>query len=446
MNERLEILQNILPTGLISESISSLAATLGYKSRATLYRIMDGRASTNAVNEFYRKVETTLFLSEDTLYNINSTIDNVVRLNRLLKSDMDLDNYSSFDILKAFISHDYSIFSDNFKSNELPGLQRSERTDPDAFFTMLAYFYFKSLRVDFYEGGKTHRERCAEIMEPIGRQLMELYPANGIAAETVYIYSRSDILNAEAPILWNFITTLATLLQYYGTPDIGNIVARNMFLVPFLSDRTYWRADSHSGLILMRAVKHNVPGSGYYDIFMTETGTGKVESIGVITFLSDEILSYRDKLSCNSQLGMYQIDEGNLIFIWESEDESPSGLGTHWKRQSLQYSQSLRDLNKHLSDNQLNEAALRADGYKSLPGYSVVNVNLSRSGVRLSLSNGHIYEISYSTAPFLEYILPSNDVIIAKQISNGEIFVSWPQLMHCIPLRLFTRLKPISNS
>lgn len=443
--ERLKILQNILPSGLIAESMSSLAAILGYKSRATLYRILDGSASTNAINDFYRRVETSLFLSEDTLHNINATIENATRLNKLLKWAPGANKSDGFDVLKAFISHDYTIFTDEFRNSELSVLQRLERTDPNAFFSMLAYFYFKSLRIDFHEGYKSYKERCAEILESIGRQLMELYPANGIAASTIYIYSRSEILNAEAPILWNFITTLATLLQYYGTPDIGNLIARDMLLVPFLSDRTYWRTNSQSNVILMREVKHNMPGSGYYDIFITDTNTGIVKSIGVITFLSEEIVSYRDKYSTISKLGMYQIDEDKLVFSWEKEDETPSGLGNHWKYQPLQHSQSLRDLDKYISNNKLNEAALRADGYKLLPEYSVINVILSRTGVRLSLANGQIYEISYTTAPFLEYIRPSNDVIIAEQINKGEIFVSWPQLMHCIPLRLFTPIKSTQN-
>lgn len=442
MEDRLEILQNILPTAFLAESISSLAITLGYKSRATLYRIMDGSASIKAVNEFYRKIETTLSLSADTLYDINSTISNVAKLNRLVKVEMEASkNISTFEVLKAFIFHNYSIFSDEFKNNELSGLQRLEKTDPNAFFTMLAYFYFKSLRIDFYETGKNHKQRCAEIIEPLGEKLIELYPANGIAAENVYIYSRSEILNAEAPILWSFITTLGTILQYFGTPDIGNIIAKDMLLAPFLYDRTYWRAKDQSELILIRAVKHNVPGSGYYDIFITEPHTGKIESIGAMTFLSDEIIGYRDKLTGSSKLGLYQVDDESLGFGWENEAACPALFEHHWKRLSPEKSRQLRELDRSLSDDRLNEAALRADGYKSLPEYSVVNVNMSRSGVRLFLINGSVYEIAYSMAPFLEYIRPSNNVIITEQISNGEIFVSWPQLMHCIPLRLFTQIK-----
>lgn len=442
MEEKLEILQNIMHTALISESISSLAATLGYKSRATLYRILDGSASSNAVNDFYRKVETTLFLSGETLSNISSTINNVSRLNRILKSESnDFKTFTTFDVVKAFISHDYSIFSDEFKREELPGLQRWEKIEPDAFFAMLAYFYFKSLRINFYEGGKNHKQRCAELLEPIGEKLIELYPANAVAAESVYIYSRSDLLNVEASILWNFITSLATMLQYFGTPDLGNIIAKNKLLVPFLYDRTYWRGNDQSELILIRAVRHNIPGSGYYDIFMIEPDSGKVENISTMTFLSDMIVCYRDKLSGNTKLAIYQIDDEFLGFEWENEDACPSLFEHHWKALSLQTSWQLRELNSHLSDEVLNEAALRADGYMSLPGYSVVNVNMSRSGVRLFLINGCIYEIAYSVAPFLEYIRPSNIVIIAEQMSNGEIFVSWPQLMHCIPLRLFTRIK-----
>ena len=442
MEEKLEILQTILPTTLISPSISSLAATLGYKSRATLYRILDGSTSSNAVNDFYSKVETTLFLSEETLYNISVTINNVARLNRVLKAETeDFKTISTFDVVKAFIFHDYSIFSDKFKSEELPGLQRGEQTQPDAFFSMLAYFYFKSLRIDFYEVGKNHRQRCAAIIEPLGEKLIELYPANGIAAQSVFIYSRSDILNAETPILWNCITTLATILQYYGTPDIGNITAKDMLLAPFLYGRTYWRAKDQSKLILIRAVKHNVPGSGYYDIFTTEPDTGKIESIGAMTFLSDVIVSYRDRLTGRSKLGLYQVDDESLGFEWENEAACPSMFEHHWKRLSPENSRQLRELDRSLSDDRLNEAALLADGYKSLPGYSVVNVNMSRSGVRLYLINGCEYEIAYSVAPFLEYIRPSNIVIITERISDGEIFVSWPQLMHCIPLRLFSRIK-----
>lgn len=446
MKERLEIVQKILPTGLIAESISSMAVSLGYRSRATLYRIMDGSASTNAVNEFYRKVESTLFLSEETLYNINSTIENAAMLNRLLKSETDdFKNITVFDVLKAFISHDYSIFSDKFKSEALPGLRRLEITDPNVFFTMLSYSYFKSLRMNFYESGKPYRERCAEIMEPLGEKLMELYPANGIAALTVYVYSRSEILNAEAPILWNFITTLANLLQFYATPDIGSVVAKDMHLVPSFSDRSYWSGNNRSRLMLMRAVKHNIPGSGYYDVFTVAADNGKVESVGVITFLSDEVVSYRDKRTGISQLGMVEIDEGNLFFSWENGKESPWGADDHWTRRRLEHSQSLRMLDGGLSDGRLNEAALLSDGFRSLRDCSVSDVVLSRSGVRLSLTDGRVYEISYSVAPFLEYIRPTNDVIVAEQISNGEVFVSWPQMMHCIPLRLFCQINPAST-
>lgn len=435
------ILPSILSSGLLSESISSLAHALGYKSRATLYRIMDGSASTKAINEFCNKLEATLFLSEDTLYNIFTAIENTGKLKRLLKAEpKDLTN-AAFEVLKAFIMHDYAVFSKDFRKEGLLGLQQLEHADSEAFFLMLAFYYFKSLNVNFYNSGETHTERCAQIIEPLGEQLIELYPANGIAAAAVYTY-KSSLFDSEAPVLWNCITTLASILQMYGTPDISRIVAKDMFLVPFLSNRTYLKSDNRSDLMLMRAIQHNIPGSGFYDIFKINPDSGKVRSIGVITFLSDEIFSYRDKETGDTHLGVFELEDGYLGFIWANNMDSPSWMSKHWRIQTSETSLSLREMDKRLSDNILNEAAMLADGHKLLTNKIIVNVNMSRTGVRLSMTDGSIYKITYKAAPFLEYILPTNDVILGQRLSDGEIFVSWPQLMHCIPLRLFKQIRP----
>ncbi|MDE6555565.1 MAG: hypothetical protein K2K55_01215 [Duncaniella sp.] len=433
-----EILRSVLPTDLIAPTLSVLASQLGFKGRSTLYRIVRGEASDNSVGNVCCRLASVFGLTPDNLEDMVVTVSNTSLFSTLMKEETEnFRKFSPTDIIMAFVDHDYSWFSKEFRLRQLDGIRRLEQTDPEAFFAMLAYFYFKSLHTDFYAGPKSHKDRCAAIMEPLGRRLMKKYPANGVAAFSVTAYSRS-IFNQEKPILWNLVGSLAVMLRYYATPELGKQIVREMWLLGALADRTYWTVRSTDALILLSAEKLKIAGSGYYEVFLIEKERRTVQNVGTISFLGDSVMSYRDKCRPDVIMSMYDFDDGTLTFGWSDDTEAPVLLSGRWERLPTEYSESLREIDRSISDEKLLQAVLKAEGFESIEGAKVRNVRMSRTDMEITLQNDVSYRIPYADAPFLEFVSPNDEVFLARRIVDSEVFIFWPQLMHAIPLSCFS--------
>ncbi|MDE6339995.1 MAG: hypothetical protein K2K97_09450 [Muribaculaceae bacterium] len=431
-----EILRLVIPSDLLAESLGELACMLGYKGRSTLYRIINGNASNRAIASVCHKLKDTLFIDEDSLKCMYATIVNTNQLVKIVKPFMlPKGEYSVGDIIDSFLLMDFSLFPDDFKSSFLDGLLNLEHEDPEAYYTMLAYFYYINSDVDYYIKGKTHLNRCDRAIKLLGERYLNKFPENELVASIVDSYSKSELFNGEPPILWSLIRTISTLLQMASRPI--ETMENNIRFRAILNNREYWEGEDKSCLILTVAVPAFNANMKHYDVFRIVRENNSISYIGTIFFLSEEILSFSQK---SSMLGIYEFDGNEIRLIWENPNDDPTTMGNKWQLLKKSHSQSLRMIDRSISEELLYNEKLKGQGWSEKIGYKVMDVIISRENLIINLLNGKSFSIPIYKAPFLRKIRPDFIIMIYERKADNMTFVCWPQIMHSLPLSLFKEM------
>lgn len=318
-----EILQSVLSSQLLAESLGELADKLGYKGRSTLYRIINGDASERAVTGICQKLNDRLFLDEESLGCMNVAIINAAQFGKIVRPYIKPKGpHPTCEVVGAFVSKDFTMFPDDFRHAYLDELLNLERTDPDAFYTMLAYFYYNTSGLDYYVRGESHRERSARILEALGEMFIRRYPENSLGIGFVYSYSKSEVLNGEAPILWSLIKTLATTLRMFGQPI--ETLERDIRFLSLLDKREYWEGSDRDALLLTSAATDFKSGQYRYEIFRIERDSRRIAYVGYFCFLSEEIVSFYSVARSAAMLGVYEFDGQKLCLTWEDPKDDPT--------------------------------------------------------------------------------------------------------------------------
>ncbi len=438
-------LQSVLDTQLLAKSRLDLAKKLG-TGRCIFYRIVQGKASESAVENLLSILQERLYVDIHTLEQMEAAINNTAKFTKLVKEGWNSNlQESPYEVILAFIAHDYSHFSSQFRDGDLQQILTLERTDPRAFFNMLAYFYITSSRIQFYKNIKTksHKERCAGVIEPLGKRLMSIYPSNGFGAGIAYAYSRSDVYNSEAQTLWSLIGRISSMFQAFASPIDTADEDCNYMLLPGLSIRSYWIGKNNDNIILVWLQPGKNPATGHYEVFCIDRQSGSPKGIASLFFINGEIISAFIKERDNSQLGTYRMDADTLSFQWEKSDDDPLHVGNTLTLLSLDASQSLRELDRALTDDALMREMARSEGLDYDFAMQPKDVVISRKKFSMTLNNGRSYSIDIDFAPFLRKLTPNEPLMICRQFSDNRIFAIWPQIHQSIPLNLFNSAQPI---
>ena len=433
-----EILKTVLSTNLLAESLGDLANKLGYRGRSTLYRLINGNASERAISGFCKKLEETLLIDEESLNSMRITIINTGTFHRLLKPYIKpIGSHTVYDFVDAFISMNFEKLPEDFRRQNLEELLDLERSDHDAFYNMLAYFYYKYSNVDYYIKGASHRERSAKVLKSLCEKFIRQYPENDLAANSVFLYSKSEILNGEVPILWSLIRTLASVLQMYARPV--EILERDIKTLRLSNEREYWESNDDKSVILTYAI-HNLSPRGYnYDTYKISRESGDIDYLGCLSFLSDDILSFFSASQKTSKLGVFEFDGRELSMEWEKANDDPTTAGNKWTLVDKKNSQSLRNLDRSIDEESLFIEKLKSQGWRDMEEYHVVDVIISRETLVLKLRNRRSLSISINEVPFLQKLKPEYLVLICERESDNIPFVCWPQILHSLPMCYFEK-------
>lgn len=440
MGNLIEALKIVLSTELLAKSDSELAKRLGYNGRTPIKRIKDDEAGWKCIANFCARLNDELFVSEETLFRMASIVLSTSEFCQLIKGHCDhKDPDFSFKVLLAFISHDFSFFDQEFRDTTLNDILQIERSDPEALYIVLSYFYIKSTHLVFYKGKASHQERCASLLEPLGHRFIELYPENGLAAASVYAYSISKIYSSESQTLWSLLTSMANMLRFFAHPVDTLRTEPDIRRLSGISDRSYWQGKNPDEVILTWYMSGSRATNGHYEVIKIHRDSGHMEDTASLTFLSDEILSVFSKPDSNSELGVYSWDGNSITFSWEKEDADPTRAGNSWTLLKLDNSQSLRILNRRLDDESIMQEVMRSEGFESDCRLQIADVVISREKYTLEMKTGQRYTLYVSEFPFLRSITPSELVLICHHIKEDTYYAIWPSIKHSIPLYLFTK-------
>ena len=443
LEAQLQTLQKVLPTQLLAPSMSALASTLGYSGRNSFYRILQGKAGPDAIKNLLDRLDTHLHIDATALLRIEAAIDNASELNRLIRPEFNQD-YSEwqYQALLAFIADHYDYFSPDFRNGDLQTILRFRHSNPRGFYSMLAWFYINSLSSNFYKRNKTHRERCAAIIEPLGNRLKEIFPGNGLGLIAAYAYSRSEIYNAESQTLWSLVESMAAMLEAFASPVETVDKDGRYRLIPGFTARTYWHGTDPDKVLLLWLRPGRETATGHYELFSVNRASAATECLASIYILSEEIASVFTKHDSNTRMALYSYMDDILSFLWEDPEADPIQTGNKWSRLSTDRSRSLRELDRSITDDALTREMARSEGFDYDFALQPSDVVISRSKLTLYLNDGSRYSCPVDSAPFFRLLTPEEPLMICRTLAEGRLFAIWPEIRQSIPLDLMTTINP----
>lgn len=435
----LQTLQRVLPTQLLAPSMSALAATLGYSGRNSFYRIIKGEAGPDSISNLLQRLEVHLHADIPALLRMEAAISNAADFRRLISPEFHMDYPDwQYQALLAFIAGHYDYFSPHFKNGDLQTILRLRLSDPHAFYNMLALFYINSLPYGFYKRNKTHRERCAAILEPLGNRLKDIFPGNGLGLTSAYAYSLSEIYNAESRTLWSLVESMAIMLEAFASP-VKTVEKDGRYrLLPGLSERSYWQGADSDKVLLLWLRRSRELATGHYELFSIDRVSGAPQCLASIYLLSEEIASVFTKRDSNTRMAVYTYIDAILSFQWEDPDGDPMQTGNKWSLLSTAASQSLRELDRSLTDDTLIREMARSEGFDYDFALQPADVMISRSKLTLHLKDGSRHSCSIDSAPFIRSLTPEEPLMVCRTLTDGRVFAIWPEIRQSIPLDLMT--------
>lgn len=428
-------LQTVLPTQLLAPSMSALASALGYSGRNSFYRIIKGEAGPDSISNLLKRLEANLNTDFTALQRMEAAINNASEFRRLIRPEFRQDYPEwQYQAILAFIVGEYDYFSPEFQNGDLQTILRFRRSDPGAFYNMLAWFYIKELEPRFYDRRKTHSERCAAILEPLGDRLCDIFPGNGLGLTAAYAYSLSEIYNAEPQTLWSLVESMAVTLEAFSSP-VGTADKDGRYrLIPGFTSRTFWQGKDIDKVLLLWLRPGREPATGHYELFSIDRPTGKTECLASIFILSEEIASVFTKHDSNTRMTVYDHSHDTLSFQWEDPEGDPMQTGNRWTRLSTATSQTLRELDRKLTDDTLIREMVMAEGFDYDFALQPADIILSRRKLTLIFKDDSSLSFPIDSAPFLKNLTPGEPMMVCRQLTDGRLFAIWPEIRQSIPL------------
>lgn len=435
-----EIISNVLASEMLAPSSSTLAYTLGYTGKASLYRLMKGTAGENAISHFCKALDEKLGISTTSLYTMDTTIYNASLLLRLMKEEIDT-SYKDwpYHVVLAFINHDFEGFSPSFKATHLNQLLSLEKNNKDGFFKMLFYFYIRATNIKFYRKDIPPKQQCAAILEELGGRLLEIFPENLSARTLTYIYSSSTIYDSMPSVLWNLVISGGAMLEAFANPQCYNEVQQETYILPYSEQRNYWSARDDSELLLAVLIKEGSEFSGYYLTFKVDRETCEIKPLGLLQFLNEEFMMWRKSGEQSLKVGKYSFSDDILQFHWDDSDQDPTGAGNRWHRLYKKNSQRLREIDKSIYDDIIAETWFGGEGIKLMPEYRIEEMTVTNERIYIDLANGERYSIRRSEYPFLRHVSPDELALIFTDLSDGKTYIQWALLNHRLPFSCFKK-------
>lgn len=436
MENLVKALQIVLSTCLIARTDSDLAAILGYKGkgRTTIDRIRHNMVGRTALANFCIRLSNVLNITEETILKMAYVVSSTSEFSQIIKNHFDRDDPDSpFKVLYSFISHDFSFFDKEFQEITVNDILSVEHREPKVFYQVLSYFYIKASGIDFYKKNITHNERCSSIIESLGQRLIMLYPENGLATASVYGYSISKIHDKESPTLWSLIEAMSVMLRFFAHP-IDTLKSESAIRrLTGIGGRAYWKGKDPEDVILTWYIPGSLSTNGHYEVLKINRETYRLENTASLTLIGYNKVSIFSKPGAASEFGTYSWDGIKLRFKWNRGNDDLTHVGNSWELQLLNNSQSLRHLDRHISDADIMQEILRSEGFESEISLQLSDVILSRGKCTLAMKSSQRYSVDISEFRFLKSITPADPIIICRLKKDDTIYVIWPTLQQAIP-------------
>ena len=144
IQKKQDALQLLINGCVFAPSASALAKRLGYKGKTSIYRIQQGEASANAIEEAWDKVMAFVDSVDEQLFAVSRAVGYCRNFKRAVKGEgreiapEERHHWVLIGVMKG----DGERFSERFQREVWPEMKDLRREDTEAFWMMMALYYF----------------------------------------------------------------------------------------------------------------------------------------------------------------------------------------------------------------------------------------------------------------------------------------------------------------
>lgn len=456
MNEKLEILQIIIDGRAFAPSSSALAKELGYKGKMSIYRIVSGEAGSSSIDEVWDRIKDHYGLSDEDLYSLARVFCGRKVFYDYLVAEMNKSHPQWVEnMIVGMICDSYDYCSPAFQKDVAPALSDLRKEEPDVFWGITVLVYIRAKGITLY--GRNSVSVFSDIYDSLASLLGFVFPEKYDATLVVRnIKAVCNMIN-----LWSLIYSCVLMFRHYTEYDFRYTVSKIATLFDW-GKRSYWivpGTEYKPGVELWIMVEQcmGTSSNGFYLAIRLQTGKNTEEFFmkGSYLFLffaldNDDlpVLQIKDESDFSYCVYLYEGSELSLYF--DSDEDNKFGIPLKLEKLDLESPEGKcrkvwARVAAKLDGNGGRE--LFEAGKESLAGivkleneYRITDVIISRSVLKLIVDRGDSvseYQLLPDKYEFLYKVSPIDNVFISRHLSDGKIYVDWPEYGCSIPLSEF---------
>lgn len=463
MEDKLETLKILIENRAFAPTYSAYAKDLGYKGRAVIYRLMEGRVNDKTVNKIYEKTCKKYHLGNEAMYRMENIFFYVKNLYNSFISGVDHTNPEwIITLVKSLINCSFDEFPDSFreKADILKDLKLAE---PEIYWGIVAVVYIWAKKIDVYQGSIESNFRS--INRELNDILFNVYPEKQLLCGSI-----ENLLNAfKIQNLTDFLFGSIAIFLLYTDNNFVNESTKVLYVFDF-DEISYWckpgeRYGQFSDVWILKKLGLKYQIFGYYCALHLKAGkdihTFLLDDVMFLFFMSvvnDEGMPMLFVVSSNSgkqeyynnYIFRYDKIKKELCFSADSETGNLLGLpdtlcmintkNPEGKDEKV-WARIMTGWFEHNGDNMLLLAAERLMGIIDMSdSYQIEDVIISMTLFKLIIIHeGFVseYRLPIEKYKFLSEINPSQMVVVAKHQNDDELMAYWPEFVYTIKLSEF---------
>ena len=442
-----EIISRIIESNLLASSPSRLAADLCYAGRMTINRLRTGNAGDEATHEFCNRLNDLTGLTNDDLIWLGRMLENTDDFKAQMISEFgELSESVKYDILFAFISDDYSIFSPDYRELKLNRWLLMKGHEKDFFFFLLSLFLFADHTKSFYHNHLSTKDRYELILDPLRNHLKQRYPKHFIGNALSSGIMATPMAKLAFPCFLTCLRLGGIILKGYVSGYSEASMHDSMIKIDGLPDRTFWKeGDNQNEVTFLKFVPVNEKGNGIYEYFTFNFKTGKTENPAQLYFYGNKDLGWFLKKERKLVFGSYHLDDEVKLRIILFTDRDKKSEFT-WKRLLPENSESVREIDRLFTESYLNNVRYESLGMELSSSVIISEVAVTKTKVILMTPEGSKFSISRNSYPFLKSVTPDTSPLVYRDLDDNRIYVEWEKFGSRIPLDDFSTTFKNRNS
>ena len=457
--DRQAALKLVIDGCLFAPSTSALAKRLGYKGKTSLYRIQQEEASDKAVEEAWDKLVAFTDCTEETLFAAARAVGYCRNFKRVVKEEgkgmTTPENHHKW-VLMGVMKGDSKRFSEKFQREVWPEMTDLRREDTEAFWMMMALYYFDEEGVMVYDKDFD----LLPALEELHQLLQQNYENCERPRSSVNNIFRKEMIEACCKeCLWDLQLYGGLALMHYAEPDALNRTAQAYTLYN-LGDDSYWMTPNTTykeGAHVWHLMEISIGGGmhGIYYAMELEIGRNKEEFalVQIIPMLFNEnqrsiqmevtqkrklVIAHYEWNDSYTQLRIKATKEQHAHYSIPTLLERIDLTNPEGKEEKI-WANVMRGYDKNTPDNVL-QAVYEFDGIEYLSEYEIKNVSIDRHTMTICVEkDGECtdYTISIQRYDFLKTLLPSDIIGVVHLKRTAQLSFRWVDKAYVIPMSEF---------